>query len=51
VSEQTANIFLCLINKLVPMTEAESVYCAVRSESVNMWGYNLRKWPTRCNCV
>ena len=34
LSEQTATFPLYIINKLVFITEVESVYCAVRTESL-----------------
>jgi len=36
ISEQTAIISLYSINRLVCITETESVYCAVRTGSVNI---------------
>jgi len=33
LSEQTVNFAVYIINRLVFITEVESVYCAVRSES------------------
>ena len=34
LSEETVHFALYIINRLVLMTEAESVYCAVRAESL-----------------
>ena len=34
LSEQTVTVALCIINKAVFITEVESVYCAVRTESL-----------------
>jgi len=34
ISEQTANFALHIIKRLVFVTEVESVYCAVRTESL-----------------
>ena len=34
LSEQTVRSALYIVNRLVLMTEAESVYCAVRAESL-----------------
>jgi len=34
LSEQTVHFVLYIINRLVFITEAESVYCAVRTESL-----------------
>jgi hypothetical protein len=34
ISEQTVTFVLCIINRLVFITELESVYCAVRTESL-----------------
>jgi len=34
ISEQTANVVLHNIKRLVFITETESVYCAVRTESL-----------------
>ena len=38
ISEQTAIISLYSINRLVCITETESVYCAVRTVTLNMYG-------------
>jgi len=42
ISEQTAIIFLYNINRLVFITETECVYCAVRTESLNIIQVNLK---------
>jgi hypothetical protein len=41
ISEETAIIFLYRINLSVFITEAESVYCAVRSGSLNQTDRNF----------
>jgi len=41
ISEQTAIISLYNINWLVCITETESVYCAVRTGSLNVIHFNL----------
>jgi hypothetical protein len=41
ISEQTAIISLYNINRLVFITETESVYCAVRTESLNIIQVNI----------
>jgi len=44
ISEQTANFALQNIKRLVFITEVESVYCAVRTESL----YNTQKIRLCC---
>jgi hypothetical protein len=34
ISEQTANLAVCIVNRLVFTTEVENVYCTVRTESL-----------------
>jgi hypothetical protein len=41
ISEQTAIIYLYSINRLLFITEKDCVYCAVRTESLNIIQVNL----------
>jgi hypothetical protein len=41
ISEQTATISLYGVNWLVFITETECVYCAVRTESLNIFQVNI----------
>jgi len=36
LSEETVNFALYIINRLVSITEVESVYCTVRTESIQI---------------
>ena len=49
ISEQAAIISVFTINRLVFITKRESVYCAVRTESINILVLNFNNCPTRCD--
>ena len=46
ISEQTVAFVLCIINRLVFITEVESVYCAVRTESLYKIPFVLEGYVT-----
>jgi len=43
VSEQTANLDLCNMKRLVFITEVDSAYCEVRTESYNTGMFHFQK--------